>query len=110
MLSASGGLLREIAEFLWEPRLAAKDLPWQAQLVNEEIFRQGFQERQHTSLLVSSTVSFIQLTKAPSTLSPASFSDICNVLAISCNAFGATLLLTVRLAIDSAVTACLTLW
>lgn len=116
VLPASGGFPREIAEFLREPRLTAKDLPWQAQTVKEDFFRRDFQERQHASVLASCTAFFGQLAewfsylgKAPSTLSPASVADICKVLATSCNAFGASLFPTVRPAIDSAVAARLSL-
>ncbi|KAG0726372.1 hypothetical protein GWK47_036729 [Chionoecetes opilio] len=105
-----------MADFLRVSRLSAKDLPWRAQPVKEELFRRDFQERQHASLLASSVAFFSQLADWLSSLavdhtslSPASRSDVCRALSTACDAFGASLLPTVRPAIDRAVTARLAL-
>ncbi|KAG0712161.1 hypothetical protein GWK47_019066 [Chionoecetes opilio] len=116
VLPASGGFPRVIADFLRVSRFSAKDLPWRAQPVKEELFRRDFQERQHASLLTSSVAFFGQLAEwlsslavDHSSLSSASRSDVCRALSTACDAFGASLLPTVRPALDRAVTARLAL-
>ncbi|KAG0719936.1 hypothetical protein GWK47_049470 [Chionoecetes opilio] len=94
----------------------SKDLPWRAQTGEGGAFSPDFQERQHASLLTSSVAFFSQLAEwlsslavDHSSLSPASRSDVCRALSTACDAFGASLLPTVRPAIDRAVTARLAL-
>ncbi|KAG0717596.1 hypothetical protein GWK47_054098 [Chionoecetes opilio] len=111
VLPASGGFPRVMAVFLRVSRFSAKAPPVAGATGEEGAFFAGtFRSGNTPPGLTSSVAFFSQLAEwlsslavDHSSLSPASRSDVCRALSTACDAFGASLLTTVRPAIDRAV-------